>query len=134
MNDSPCNGWDHWYIQEDGQMVVLDVVRQRFRDKAESPMSENHIRDVVRATVLEILQDSVSAANIQQLVEKHQEKVHFVPIRYRVFGGILQGLNIKFGNFIEELLQNIVEIDGSVKAMPNWGRRSNSFSLHRQMP
>jgi modification methylase len=34
MNDSPCNGWDHWYIQEDGQMVVLDVVRQRFRDKA----------------------------------------------------------------------------------------------------
>jgi DNA modification methylase len=30
MNGAPCNGWDHWYIKEDGQMICLDIVRQRF--------------------------------------------------------------------------------------------------------
>jgi DNA modification methylase len=30
MNGSPCNGWDHWYFKEDGIMICLDVIRQRF--------------------------------------------------------------------------------------------------------
>ena len=31
MNGSPCNGWDHWYLEEDGEMVCLDNLRQRYR-------------------------------------------------------------------------------------------------------
>lgn len=31
MNGSPCNGWDHWYLEEDGGMVRLDNYRQRYR-------------------------------------------------------------------------------------------------------
>jgi DNA modification methylase len=31
MNGSPCNGWDHWYLEEDGVMVCLDDFRQRYR-------------------------------------------------------------------------------------------------------
>lgn len=30
MNGSPCNGWDHWFIKEDGQLIALDTIRQRF--------------------------------------------------------------------------------------------------------
>jgi site-specific DNA-methyltransferase (adenine-specific) len=30
MNDAPCNGWDHWYIEVNGQMQSLDDIRQRF--------------------------------------------------------------------------------------------------------
>lgn len=30
MNGSPCNGWDHWYIRENGNMICLDVIRHRF--------------------------------------------------------------------------------------------------------
>ena len=30
MNGSPCNGWDHWYLTEDDQMINLDTIRQRF--------------------------------------------------------------------------------------------------------
>ena len=30
MNGSPCNGWEHWFINEDGQMICLDVFRKRF--------------------------------------------------------------------------------------------------------
>jgi site-specific DNA-methyltransferase (adenine-specific) len=31
MNGAPCNGWDHWYLEEDGILVSLDEFRQRFR-------------------------------------------------------------------------------------------------------
>lgn len=30
MNGSPCNGWDHWYLEEGGVWICLDVIRQRF--------------------------------------------------------------------------------------------------------
>ncbi len=35
MNGSPCNGWDHWYLEVGGEMVCLDDFRQRFRTENE---------------------------------------------------------------------------------------------------
>lgn len=29
-NNSPCNGWDHWYLLESDQFVSLNIIRQRF--------------------------------------------------------------------------------------------------------
>jgi site-specific DNA-methyltransferase (adenine-specific) len=29
--NAPCNGWEHWYLQENGRLVSLDEVRERFR-------------------------------------------------------------------------------------------------------
>src|SRR3990172_2115273 len=81
------------------------------------------VREIVRRTVEEMLRSSISDANIRRIAERHQEKIHFVPIRYRVIGGILQGLNIKFGNFIEKLMSNIVEIDEGVEKMPDSGKK-----------
>ena len=34
MNGSPCNGWDHWYVLEDDDFVVLDVIRQRYQARS----------------------------------------------------------------------------------------------------
>ncbi|WP_367280803.1 site-specific DNA-methyltransferase [uncultured Chloroflexus sp.] len=31
MNGAPCNGWEHWYIEEDGCLISLDTVRERYR-------------------------------------------------------------------------------------------------------
>ncbi len=31
MGDAPCNGWDHWFVEEAGAWVCLDVFRNRFR-------------------------------------------------------------------------------------------------------
>jgi modification methylase len=31
MNGSPCNGWEHWYLQENGDLISLDEVRQKYR-------------------------------------------------------------------------------------------------------
>ncbi|MBS1249766.1 MAG: Modification methylase DpnIIB [Chloroflexi bacterium] len=32
-NGKPCNGWVHWYFEEDGEILVLDVLRDRFRSE-----------------------------------------------------------------------------------------------------
>jgi len=77
----------------------------------------NQVRSIIRDTVHEMLQQSMSDSNIRKLSDKHDDKIHFVPVRYRIIGGILQGLNIKYGNFIENLVENIVEIDTGVQAM-----------------
>lgn len=31
MNGTPCNGWEHWYVEEGGKMVGLNTYRQRYR-------------------------------------------------------------------------------------------------------
>jgi len=87
----------------------------------------NQVKQIIRQTVSEMLADSLSAQNIRRIAEKHAEKVHFVPIRYRIIGGILQGLNIKFGNFIEQMLRNIVEMDTGIQVMPDSGKKIRLF-------
>lgn len=88
---------------------------------------DNQIKTIIRQTVMKMLEDSTSTANIRNLARKHADKVHFVPIRYRIIGGILQGLNIKFGNFIETLMRSIVEIDSGVEIMSDSGKRIRLF-------
>lgn len=31
MGDAPCNGWEQWYLKEDGRFICLDELRQRYR-------------------------------------------------------------------------------------------------------
>jgi modification methylase len=33
-NGAPCNGWDLWFLEENGEMICLDVLRERFRSAA----------------------------------------------------------------------------------------------------
>jgi hypothetical protein len=87
----------------------------------------SQVKQIIRKTVMEMLGDSMSSENIRKMAEKHADKIHFVPIRYRIVGGVLQGLNIKFGNFIELLLRNIVEMDTGVKTLEDSGRRIMLF-------
>jgi len=91
----------------------------------------NQVKQTIRKTVLQMLEESMSPENIRKMAEKHEEKVHFVPIRYRIIGGVLQGLNIKFGNFIEQLLRNIVEIDTGVKVLEDSGKKIKLFFTHQ---
>jgi modification methylase len=30
MKGSPCNGWEHWYYENDGQLLNLDTLRQKY--------------------------------------------------------------------------------------------------------
>jgi len=91
---------------------------------------DEKVKATILKTIHQILEDSTSKKNLRMLLNKHKGKVHFIPIRYRILGGILQGLNIKFGIFIEQLLENLVEIDPCINAMPYSGKKIKLFFTH----
>jgi hypothetical protein len=88
------------------------------------------VKLITRKTVMQMLADSMSPANIKSMSKKHQEKVHFIPIKYRVIGGILQSLNIKFGNFIEQLIHNLVETDHNIDVLEDSGKKIILYFTH----
>jgi len=71
-------------------------------------MENNKIKKLIKESVLKLISNTTADAKIEKIIGKHEVKTHFVPIRYRIFGGLLQSLNIQFGNFIEVLLQGII--------------------------
>lgn len=90
---------------------------------------ENIINEAVRIMIEHTGDDKV----IDHLIKKHDKKIHFVPKRYRVFGGILQSLNIQFGNFIEELMAVIVSKDPRYEIVNTFsGKKSNQFYISKE--
>jgi hypothetical protein len=75
-------------------------------------------KGIIRKAANELIDEVASDRDLQRSWAKHVEKIHFVPVQYRVFGGLLQSLNIKFGNFIEVLISLVVEADPLVNAHP----------------
>ncbi|MCK9596793.1 restriction endonuclease [Candidatus Pacearchaeota archaeon] len=72
-------------------------------------MKNAEVKDLIEASLIELLGgEKKFEKSIRGLIKKHKGKTHFTPIKYRVLGGFLQSLNIKFGNFIEILLTKII--------------------------
>lgn len=80
------------------------------QDIKTSKIIEKSIRDLI-GTEKEVRE------KIKDLLIKHRGKVHFVPIKYRVLGGFLHSLDIKFGNFLEVLLANIIKKTSGLKVL-----------------
>jgi hypothetical protein len=91
-------------------------------------MSEN-VQYIVREAILRLINETTTDANIAKSIRLHERKIHFVPARYRVLGGLLQSLNIKFGNFIEKLIALVVEKDSMVETHPLSGKKV-PLSMH----
>ncbi|MDR0977695.1 MAG: hypothetical protein LBL71_01470, partial [Endomicrobium sp.] len=92
-------------------------------------MDEN-IKELINKTVMKIIDNTSSHEKIRNLENKHGIKVHFIPKRYRILGGILQSMNIQFGNFIERLMALFIENDGRYELMPNYnGKKNNPFKI-----
>ena len=62
------------------------------------------VQTAVRQAVEELIEKSTSSAAIAKSFKTHSTKVNFMPVKYRVLSRLLQSLNIKFGNFLEKLL------------------------------
>jgi hypothetical protein len=60
----------------------------------------DQVKQIIRRTVSEMPADSVLEQNIRRIAEKICRESSFCVDSYRIIGGILQGLNIKLGNFI----------------------------------
>ena len=70
---------------------------------------QDNIKNFIKKAISDLIENTSNNKKIGLLIKKHIVKIHFVPIRYRIFGVLLQSMNIQFGNFIEKLLHIIVE-------------------------
>lgn len=86
------------------------------------------VQQAVREAIIKIINDTASRKSIARSMRVHESKLHFIPANYRVLGGLLQSLNIKFGNFIEKLFALIAEKDPNVETLSLSGKRV-SFSM-----
>lgn len=93
----------------------------------------NNIQTLINEAVSNILKNSSSEKKLKKLIDTHDVKVHFVPRNYRIFGGILQSMNIQFGNFLEEFMTLLIKSDGRYNILEDYsGKKSNSFQLSTQ--
>lgn len=91
---------------------------------------KNDLENIIIKAVSNIIENSISNKKIKKLKEKHDKKMHFIPKRYRVFGGLLQSMNIQFGNFIEELMALIISNENKFKILEEYnGKKNNKFYL-----
>lgn len=58
---------------------------------------------------LKIMECTFSNDEIEKAFEIQLQKTHAMPIRHRVLGGLYQSVNIKFGNFLEILMKQIID-------------------------
>ena len=76
---------------------------------------QGDIKNFIKKAILNIIHNTSNKQKLNKLIKTHKKKIHFIPIRYRIFGGLLQSMNIQFGNFIEILLHIIVETKKRLK-------------------
>lgn len=91
------------------------------------------ILNSILKSVEKIIQNTTNEKKISELKNKHREKVHFIPIRYRVLNGMLQSMNIQFGNFLEETISSIVEEKENYIILENYsGKKDKKFSCSKK--
>lgn len=91
---------------------------------------QDNIKIFIKKAISELILNTTSKKKIETLIKKHIVKIHFIPIRYRIFGGLLQSMNIQFGNFIEKLLHIIVENEKNVHIAEDIsGKRNIKLSM-----
>ena len=90
----------------------------------------NNVEKLINEAVNNMIKHTSSDKKINKLIKKHDKKVHFIPKKYRIFGGVLQSLNIQFGNFIEELMEVIIANDDRYEIVKKYsGKKSNKFKI-----
>ena len=96
-------------------------------------MEENVLDQVMKKSIEIMISNAGSNKKINKLKKKHEKKIHFIPIKYRVFGGIIQSMNIQFGNFIEEAIHQILMVNKNNEIIEEYsGKRSNKFCISKK--
>lgn len=88
-----------------------------------------NIQILINKSISNILKNSSSENKLKKLIDTHDAKVHFVPRNYRIFGGILQSINIQFGNFLEEFMTLLIKSDGRYAILEDYSaKKAIAFS------
>lgn len=92
----------------------------------------SNLQLMVEKSINKLLENTMSEKKLKILEKKHDQKVHFIPYRYRIIGGLLQSLNIQFGNFIENLIPYIasIEINQNLEFLSESGKKNVKLSIN----
>lgn len=88
-------------------------------------LMDKKIKELVKKSIVGLINNTVNSEKINKIKDKHTKKIHFIPIRYRIFTGLLQSLNIQFGNYIEELLHLIIKEEDKLEIIPGLSGKRN---------
>lgn len=95
-------------------------------------MNEIISKSIFKA-VDDLIANAISDKKLRNIISKHTEKIHFIPIRYRVLSGILQSMNIQFGNFLETAIRNIVMLNPDNEIIEKYsGKKTNKFRVSKE--
>ena len=93
----------------------------------------NKIQTILSDSIRELIKHSSTKQKVAMLERKHNVKLHFIPYKYRVFGGILQSMNIQFGNFIEKVMDEVISDNPNNEILREYsGKKSNTFLLSKK--
>lgn len=85
---------------------------------------DKKIKELVKQSIQSLI-EKTRDEKVGSLIQRHSKKMHFIPIRYRVIGGLLQSLNIQFGNYIEELIHLIVKNEEHLEIIEQYSGKKN---------
>jgi hypothetical protein len=90
----------------------------------------DNIQKMLTTAISDLIVRASSKEKIADIEKKHDVKIHFVPKQYRIFGGLLQSMNIQFGNFIEKVMEEVVSDNPDNEIVKEFsGKKGNSFKL-----
>ena len=72
-------------------------------------MTKNDAFNLITTETTKIIEETFSKEEIDLKFKEQLTITHFIPIRHRVLGGLYQSINIKFGNFLESLLKELID-------------------------
>lgn len=88
------------------------------------------VKKIINSAVFKIIENTGETAKLNKLKKTHDTKIHFIPKKYRILGGLLKSMNIQFGNFIELLMEFLIKNEEKYEIIEKYsGKKSNSFKL-----
>ena len=86
-------------------------------------MEEKLINQIIGEALEDAVWSAFSPDAIRRVSKKNESKVHFIPIGVRIFSGVVQSLNIRYGNFIQTLIGSFVKKEKSLALHELSGKR-----------
>ena len=63
---------------------------------------------IIESKTIDLINNTFNDEMIKETFKKQLQVSHVIPIRYRVLSGLFQSLNIKFGDFLEDLTKDFI--------------------------
>lgn len=85
--------------------------------------NSNWLNQLIAESLESAVWGAFDASNVERVRRKNESKTHFIPLGVRVFSGVVQAMNIRYGNFIQAFLNALVAREATLELHASSGRR-----------